>query len=214
MRHILLVIISRFIVFMIVLAQVTAWVFLFAGHSNAIIIFEMFLPSWLITLFCPAFLRNIIYKQNMDLYLLPCMETMISMPLLLIQILLWTVSFTLDWIVSETVLMHLCSIPCLHCVSQEFWYTETYIHYCWPDMSCFQGLLFCPEAASLLLHNFCIYHISPPGHEVLNRLSSSNKVFALCVILIWCFVLHNNCTVRSHSYFTKQSCSIGWWVSG
>ncbi|KAJ1259599.1 hypothetical protein BS78_10G168100 [Paspalum vaginatum] len=33
-------------------------------------------------------------------------------------------------------------------------------------MSCFQGLLFCPEAASLLLHNFCIYHISPPGHEV------------------------------------------------
>jgi hypothetical protein len=35
-------------------------------------------------------------------------------------------------------------------------------------MSCFQGLFFCPEAASLLLHNFCIYHISPPGHEVCN----------------------------------------------
>ncbi|CAL9053803.1 protein NDL1-like [Musa acuminata AAA Group] len=33
-------------------------------------------------------------------------------------------------------------------------------------MSCFQGLLFCPEASSLLLHNFCIYHISPPGHEL------------------------------------------------
>ncbi|KAJ0777142.1 putative alpha/Beta hydrolase [Helianthus annuus] len=33
-------------------------------------------------------------------------------------------------------------------------------------MLCFQGLLFCPEAASLLLHNFCIYHISPPGHEL------------------------------------------------
>lgn len=32
-------------------------------------------------------------------------------------------------------------------------------------MSCFQGLFFCPEASSLLLHNFCIYHISPPGHE-------------------------------------------------
>lgn len=32
-------------------------------------------------------------------------------------------------------------------------------------MSCFQGLFFCPEAASLLLHNFCIYHISPPGHQ-------------------------------------------------
>lgn len=34
------------------------------------------------------------------------------------------------------------------------------------DMSCFQGLLFCPEVASLLLHNFCIYHINPQGHEV------------------------------------------------
>ncbi|KAI9191843.1 hypothetical protein LWI28_014386 [Acer negundo] len=33
-------------------------------------------------------------------------------------------------------------------------------------MSCFQGLFFCPEACSLLLHNFCIYHITPPGHEL------------------------------------------------
>ncbi|XP_062181447.1 protein NDL1-like [Phragmites australis] len=33
-------------------------------------------------------------------------------------------------------------------------------------MSCFQGLFFCPEAASLLLHNFCIYHINPQGHEL------------------------------------------------
>ncbi|KAF5726167.1 pollen-specific protein SF21 [Tripterygium wilfordii] len=32
-------------------------------------------------------------------------------------------------------------------------------------MSCFQGLFLCPEACSLLLPNFCIYHISPPGHE-------------------------------------------------
>ncbi|CAL9756096.1 unnamed protein product [Musa acuminata subsp. burmannicoides] len=32
-------------------------------------------------------------------------------------------------------------------------------------VSCFQGLFSCPEAASLLLHSFCIYHISPPGHE-------------------------------------------------
>ncbi|KAG6739551.1 hypothetical protein POTOM_057152 [Populus tomentosa] len=31
-------------------------------------------------------------------------------------------------------------------------------------MSCFQGLFFCPEAASLLVHNFCIYHISPPAN--------------------------------------------------
>lgn len=41
----------------------------------------------------------------------------------------------------------------------------------YPDLalnyvSCFQGLLMCPEAFSLLLHNFCIYHISPPGHEL------------------------------------------------
>ncbi|XP_044462920.1 protein NDL1-like isoform X2 [Mangifera indica] len=33
-------------------------------------------------------------------------------------------------------------------------------------MSCFQGLFFWPEAASMLLHNFCIYHICPPGHEL------------------------------------------------
>ncbi|XP_066366665.1 protein NDL2-like isoform X2 [Miscanthus floridulus] len=33
-------------------------------------------------------------------------------------------------------------------------------------MSCFQGLLFCPEAVSLQLHNFCIYHINPQGHEL------------------------------------------------
>uniref|UniRef100_A0A251VKL1 Putative NDRG, Alpha/Beta hydrolase fold protein n=1 Tax=Helianthus annuus TaxID=4232 RepID=A0A251VKL1_HELAN len=34
------------------------------------------------------------------------------------------------------------------------------------NMLFFQGLFFCPEAASLLLHNFCIHHISPPGHEL------------------------------------------------
>ncbi|CAA0821300.1 N-MYC downregulated-like 2 [Striga hermonthica] len=33
-------------------------------------------------------------------------------------------------------------------------------------MSCFRGLFFCPEALSLFLHNFCIYHINPPGHEL------------------------------------------------
>ncbi|XWS26396.1 hypothetical protein CRYUN_Cryun26dG0028700 [Craigia yunnanensis] len=41
----------------------------------------------------------------------------------------------------------------------------------YPDLalnhiSCFQGLFSCTEASSLLLHNFCIYHISPPGHEL------------------------------------------------
>ncbi|XP_059649357.1 protein NDL1-like isoform X2 [Cornus florida] len=34
------------------------------------------------------------------------------------------------------------------------------------DTSCFQGLFLCPDAASLLLHNFCIYHIDAPGHEL------------------------------------------------
>ncbi|XP_022011020.1 uncharacterized protein LOC110910728 [Helianthus annuus] len=41
----------------------------------------------------------------------------------------------------------------------------TYPHLALNHMLCFQGLFFCPEAASLLLHNFCIYHISPPGDE-------------------------------------------------
>ncbi|KAL1557318.1 Protein ndl2, variant 2 [Salvia divinorum] len=44
----------------------------------------------------------------------------------------------------------------------------------YPDLalnyvSCFQGLFSCPEAFSLLLQNFCIYHISPPGHEILQQ---------------------------------------------
>ncbi|XVE54115.1 hypothetical protein DITRI_Ditri03aG0055600 [Diplodiscus trichospermus] len=47
-------------------------------------------------------------------------------------------------------------------------------------MSCFQGLFFCPEAASLLLHNFCIYHISPPGHE-LGAAPIGASVSAYCV---------------------------------
>ncbi|CAL9180814.1 unnamed protein product [Musa hybrid cultivar] len=42
-------------------------------------------------------------------------------------------------------------------------------------LSCFQGLFFCPEAASLLLHNFCIYHISPPGHELGSAPFSSDE---------------------------------------
>lgn len=46
------------------------------------------------------------------------------------------------------------------------------------DVSCFQGLLFCPEAASLMLRNFCIYHIDAPGHEVSIRILSSVIVHA------------------------------------
>ncbi|KAJ7290886.1 hypothetical protein O6H91_Y293100 [Diphasiastrum complanatum] len=41
----------------------------------------------------------------------------------------------------------------------------------YPDLaldcaSCFQGLFSCPQASSLLFHNFCIYHIDAPGHEI------------------------------------------------
>ncbi|XP_024362366.1 protein NDL2 [Physcomitrium patens] len=32
-------------------------------------------------------------------------------------------------------------------------------------LSCFEGLLSCPEAESVLFHHFCIFHIDPPGHE-------------------------------------------------
>ena len=44
-------------------------------------------------------------------------------------------------------------------------------------MSCFQGLFYCQEASSMLFHNFCIYHISPPGHEVC-------ELGAVCNILV------------------------------
>lgn len=57
--------------------------------------------------------------------------------------------------------------------------------YDWADLSCFQGLFFCPEAFSLLLHNFCIYHISPRGHEVCN-LVTSLQIVVLLYIYIWC----------------------------
>ncbi|KAL3818964.1 hypothetical protein ACJIZ3_004869 [Penstemon smallii] len=55
----------------------------------------------------------------------------------------------------------------------------------YPDLalnhiSCFQGLLFCPEAFSLLVHNFCIYHISPPGHELGAAVAASDEL-SLCV---------------------------------
>jgi hypothetical protein len=41
-------------------------------------------------------------------------------------------------------------------------YSDVALNY----MSCFQGLFFFSEAASLLFHNFCIYHIDAPGHEL------------------------------------------------
>lgn len=86
------------------------------------------------------------------------------------------------------------------------------------DVSCFQGLFFCPEAASLLLHNFCIYHISPPGHEVCNWLTW------LRLLIIWLILVSGRyiaCTKidNSHSFFSgtftrvlavRSSCNLSW----
>lgn len=55
------------------------------------------------------------------------------------------------------------------------------------DMFCFQGLLFCPEASSLLLHNFCIYHISPLGHEVGNW--SLIFLYKICMFLLFLMLI-------------------------
>lgn len=43
------------------------------------------------------------------------------------------------------------------------------------DLSCFEGLFSCPEASSVLFHNFCIFHIDPPGHEIGTPESSPEK---------------------------------------
>ncbi|XP_024363332.1 protein NDL2 [Physcomitrium patens] len=32
-------------------------------------------------------------------------------------------------------------------------------------LACFEGLFSFPEATSVLYHNFCIYHVDPPGHQ-------------------------------------------------
>ncbi|GLU10024.1 hypothetical protein SLE2022_268530 [Rubroshorea leprosula] len=58
------------------------------------------------------------------------------------------------------------SVSVIVCGDQDKPALITYPDLALNHMSCFQGLFFCPEAASLLLHNFCIYHISPPGHEL------------------------------------------------
>ncbi|XP_043698208.1 protein NDL2-like isoform X1 [Telopea speciosissima] len=58
------------------------------------------------------------------------------------------------------------SISVFVCGDQEKPALITYPDVSLNYMSCFQGLFFCPDAASLLLHNFCIYHIDAPGHEL------------------------------------------------
>ncbi|XP_042491471.1 protein NDL1-like isoform X2 [Macadamia integrifolia] len=58
------------------------------------------------------------------------------------------------------------SISVIVCGDKEMPALVTYPDVALNSMSCFQGLFFCPDAASLLLHNFCIYHIEAPGHEL------------------------------------------------
>ncbi|GMP40849.1 hypothetical protein CsSME_00011146 [Camellia sinensis var. sinensis] len=58
------------------------------------------------------------------------------------------------------------SITVLVCGDQEKPALITYPDVALNYMSCFQGLFFSPDSASLLLHNFCIYHIDAPGHEL------------------------------------------------
>ncbi|KAF5796591.1 hypothetical protein HanRHA438_Chr00c10g0848361 [Helianthus annuus] len=66
-------------------------------------------------------------------------------------------------------------------------------------MLCFQGLFFCPEVASLLLHNFCIYHIGPPGCEraiLYLRFNYDHIIFNNQVLIFICF----EC-LRDHVYY-------------
>ncbi|XP_074331335.1 uncharacterized protein LOC141668372 isoform X1 [Apium graveolens] len=51
------------------------------------------------------------------------------------------------------------------------------------DMFCFEGLLICPETFSLLLHKFCIYHISPPGHKLGAVIMSTND--PVLAVMTW-----------------------------
>lgn len=67
------------------------------------------------------------------------------------------------------------------------------------DVSCFQGLFFCPEACSLLLHNFCIYHISPPGHEVRYSITRLHNAFALLGSVF--LVSYNSHRLLCHAFF-------------
>ncbi|XP_048136055.1 protein NDL1-like isoform X1 [Rhodamnia argentea] len=66
------------------------------------------------------------------------------------------------------------SVSVLVCGDQEKPALITYPDVALNYTSCFQGLFLCPDAASLLLHNFCIYHIDAPGHELGAEVISSD----------------------------------------
>ncbi|KAI4301900.1 hypothetical protein L6164_035136 [Bauhinia variegata] len=67
------------------------------------------------------------------------------------------------------------SVSVFVCGDQEKPALITYPDVALNYVSCFQGLFFCPDAASLLLHNFCIYHIDAPGHELGADVISSDE---------------------------------------
>ncbi|CAN1217434.1 Protein NDL1 [Linum perenne] len=75
-------------------------------------------------------------------------------------------------------------------------------------MSCFQELLFCPEACSLLLHNFCIYHINPPGHEMKykQRVLGLILISPLCKAPSWTEWLYNK--VLSNLLYYYGMCGV------
>ncbi|XVF12127.1 hypothetical protein REPUB_Repub08aG0087800 [Reevesia pubescens] len=66
------------------------------------------------------------------------------------------------------------SLSIVVCGDQEKPALITYPDVALNYMSCFQGLFVCPDAASLLLHNFCIYHIDAPGLELGANVISSD----------------------------------------
>ena len=78
-------------------------------------------------------------------------------------------------------------------------------------MSCFQGLFFCPDAASLLLHNFCIYHIDAPGHEVSTAIAFFFMLWNLDCCLFVCIFIAHWCFFGDSNGFClplfKSSCS-------
>jgi len=78
------------------------------------------------------------------------------------------------------------------------------------DMSCFQGLFFCPEATSLLLHNFCIYHISPPGHEVCKFIYLNALFIAFKTEYFYLHSLSGNST---RVLVVGSCCNLFWWSS-
>ncbi|XVF34059.1 hypothetical protein REPUB_Repub18cG0024200 [Reevesia pubescens] len=66
------------------------------------------------------------------------------------------------------------SLSIIVCGDQEKLALITYPDFALNYMSCFQGLFVRPDAASLLLHIFCTYHIDALGNELGANVISSD----------------------------------------